>query len=328
MQPNPDAKYVDAAAQAMGGWSVLEAAHNQITANKKAAWDFAVIDTDAKAQAVLAAPKRFSQDQVGSAQRFLALSNSQGATKATQEARARAQAEGTDVQAMYRFGKNPVIGETLNLDNAPPSSLVNATGDVIPQDLVSTYKPSSQEKQTADTARQVLAISSDLQAALQQNPNLAGPLSGRSKSAIAKLGYADAKSQKFLDDVSFLQTAATKMHTSRFSSQILDKMGNLIQPGMNGDQFSGALSSINEIAGRYANEDRLTTVADFKRGQQQPPQPGQTATTTTQPSTNGNRTPSPNVPAQRVVPAGATPGRDAAGNIIGYRTANGQVVRF
>ncbi|MGA7524258.1 MAG: hypothetical protein WBW84_17540 [Acidobacteriaceae bacterium] len=32
--------------------------------------------------------------------------------------------------------------------------------------------------------------------------------------------------------------------------------------------------------------------------------------------------------AQHVVPAGATPGRDPNGNIIGYRTADGQVVRF
>jgi hypothetical protein len=331
MQPNPDAKYVDAAAQAMGGWSVLEAAHNQITANKKAASDFAVIDSDTKANAVLAAPKRFSADQVSSAQRFLALSNSQGAKKATQEARARAQAEGTDVQAMYRFGKNPVTGENLSLDNAPPSALVDASGNVIPQDLVSAYKPTAQQRQTADTARQVLAISSDLQAALQQNPNLAGPLSGRSKAAIAKLGYGDAQSQKFLDDVSFLQSAATRMHTGRFSSEILKKMDNIIQPGMNVDQFNGALSSVNDVANRYANEDRLTTVQDYQRQQQQPLQVqlGQTANTATQPNARGNRNAStPNVPTQRVVPAGSTPGRDANGNIIGYKLANGQTVRF
>ena len=50
MTPNPDAKYVDSAAQAMGRNGRFEAAHNQIMANKKAAADFAVIDTDAKAQ--------------------------------------------------------------------------------------------------------------------------------------------------------------------------------------------------------------------------------------------------------------------------------------
>ena len=307
MQPNPDAKYVDQAAQAMGGWSVLEAAHNQIAANKKAAADFAVIDTDAKATAVLAAPKRFSQDQVGAAQRFRALNASEGAAKASQEARARAQAEGTDVQAMFRFGKNPVTGEALNLNNAAPSMLVDPTGNVIPQDLVSAYKPTAQQRQTADTARQVLAISAGLQAELQKNPNLAGPLAGRRKAAIAKLGYGDAQSQKFLDDISFLQTASTKMHTGRFSNAILDKMGNLIQPGMNSDQFTGALSSINGVASRYADEDRLTTVSDYKR---------QTATP---------QNPSPASGRQVQIPAGAQIGRDGKGNVVGYKL-NGQYV--
>ena len=33
-------------------------------------------------------------------------------------------------------------------------------------------------------------------------------------------------------------------------------------------------------------------------------------------------------PSNRVVPAGAIPGRDAQGNIIGYKTADGNVVTF
>lgn len=90
MQPNPDAKYVDTAAQAMGGWNVLEAAHNQIAANKKTASDFAVIDSDAKANAVLAAPKRFSPDQVSAANAFLTLDASE------KKAIARASAEGRE----------------------------------------------------------------------------------------------------------------------------------------------------------------------------------------------------------------------------------------
>ena len=115
MTPNPDAKYVDSAAQAMGGWSVLEAAHNQIMANKKAAADFAVIDTDAKAQAVLAAPKRFSADQVSSARNFLSLSAQQGARKAADDARTRALSDGSAERAMSQYGKNPVTGEMLTL---------------------------------------------------------------------------------------------------------------------------------------------------------------------------------------------------------------------
>lgn len=97
MQPNPDAKYVDAAAQAMGGWNVLEAAHNQITANKKTAADFAVIDSDAKANAVLAAPKRFSQDQVSSAKAFLAADRQQKSQTAGAEERARQAAKPSTV---------------------------------------------------------------------------------------------------------------------------------------------------------------------------------------------------------------------------------------
>lgn len=267
MQPNPDAKYVDTVAQTFGGWPLLQAAHDQIAANKKMASDFAVIDSADKANGVLSAPKRFTPDKVQAAKTFLQLANEQGERKAAQDARARAVAEGTDVQAMYKYGRNPITGEQLSLDNAPDSMLVSASGQVIPQDLVSTYKPTSQERQTADTARQVLAISADLQKELQKNPNLAGPLSGRSKQGLAKLGYGDAQAQKFLDDISFLQSAATKMHTGRFSNEILKKMGNLIQPGMNDQQFLGALSSINDVAGRYAQEDRLITVGDLKQMQ-------------------------------------------------------------
>ena len=306
MQPNPDARFADTVATQLGGWPLLEAAHNQLDANRKAAADFAVIDSEAKANAVLAAPKRFTSDQQSAAKAFLSLAEQQGAKKAAQDARARAVADGADTQAMYRFGRNPITGEQLSLNNAPDSMLVTPSGQVIPQDLVSTYKPSAQEKQTADTARQVLAISADLQSELSKNPNLAGPLSGRSKSAIAKLGYGDAQAQKFLDDITFLQSAATKMHTGRFSNEILKKMGTLIQPGMNTDQFNGALSSINGVASRYADEDRLRTVGDFKQQAPMNPDPA-----------NGR---------QAQIPAGAQIGRDANGNVVGYKLPNGTYV--
>ena len=202
---------------------------------------------------------------------------------------------------MYRFGKNPITGESLSLDNAPPSMLVDATGNVIPQDIISTYKPTAQERQTADTARQVLSISAGLQKELQANPNLAGPLSGRSKQAIAKLGYGDAQTQKFLDDLAFLSSAATKMHTSRFNVEILKKMTGMIRPGMNSDQFTGALASINSVASRYANEDKLTTVASYKAQMQ----------------TSMN--PAPGAGRQVQIPAGAQIGRDGQGRIVGYK---------
>lgn len=195
----------------------------------------------------------------------------------------------------------------LSLDNAPDSMLVTASGQVIPQDMVSTYKPTAQERQTGDTARQVLAISAGLQAELQKNPALAGPLSGRSKKAIAKLGYGDSQSQKFLDDIAFLTSASTKMHTGRFSSEILKKMDSLIQPGMNSDQFQGALSSINSVASRYASEDQLVTVGQFKQQQTVP------------------MNPTPSTGNQVTIPAGAQIGRDGQGKIVGYKL-NGKYV--
>jgi hypothetical protein len=184
------------------------------------------------------------------------------------QARATAQTHGADVEAMYRIGKNPVTGETLNLSNAPPSALVNpATGEVVPQNMIALYKPTMNERQTADTARQVLAISQDLKNEVAKNPDLIGPLAGRSKEGLQKLGLNSADSSKLLDDLSFLQSAATKMHTGRFSAEIMQKMGSLIKPGMNADEFRGGLESINDVAQRYANEDKLTTVYEFQQRQ-------------------------------------------------------------
>jgi hypothetical protein len=267
LQQNPDSKYVNTIAQAYGGWNTLLANHNQIEAQKKTASDYAVIDTADKANAVLAAPKRFTHDQIQAANKFNYLTRTQSEQKAAEEARAHAIATGADQEAMYRFGKNPITGEVLSLQNAPDAMLVGANGQVIPQDLISTYKPTAQEKQTADTARAVLEKSAKIRAAVQANPNLAGPLAGRSKQLLAKAGLGDAQSQEYLDDISFLQSAATKMHTGRFSVPIIEKMNNIIQPGMNAGQFNGALNSIDDIAKLYAKEDQLITVGDLKQTQ-------------------------------------------------------------
>jgi len=170
---------------------------------------------------------------------------------------------------MWRTGENPITHEKLSLQNAPPGSLVNPTsGQVIPQDMVSLYKPTMEEKQTADTARQVLAISKDLQNEVTKNPDLIGPLAGRNQAALQKLGFSSEDAAKMIDNISFLQTAATKMHTGRFSSQILQKSEGLIKPGMNPDEFKGSLDSINDVAGRYANEDKLTTAYEYQQRQQ------------------------------------------------------------
>lgn len=189
--------------------------------------------------------------------------------EAAQQARATAQARGADYEAMLRTGKNPITGEVLSPNNAPPSALVNpTTGQVIPQDMISLYKPTENERQTADTARQVLAISKNLKEKIAKNPNLIGPLSGRSQQALQDLGFSSQTAAKLIDDVTFLQSAATKMHTGRFSSEILHKMGTIIKPGMGKDEFLGSLESIDDVATRYANEDKLTTVFEYQQRQQ------------------------------------------------------------
>ncbi len=319
LQPNRDAQYVDVIAGALGGWPLLQAAHDAQAALKADMERFSVIDTQDKATAVLSAPKRFTAEQQSAARSFLQLSQSLGAGKAGQDARAHAVANGSDVEAMYRFGKNPVTGEKLTLDNAPDAMLVDARGNVVPQNLVTVYKPTALERQTADTARQVLAIAQNLRQAVAGNPNLAGPLSGRSKQALAKAGLGDAQAQRYLDDISFLTSAATKMHTGRFSNEILKKMDGLIRPGMNPEQFGGALDSITDVAQRYADEDRLVSVGEYRAQQAaRPAQPAQ-----------GQEKSRPGAGAPvRIVPAGATPGRDAQGNIVGYRTRDGKVTRF
>jgi hypothetical protein len=300
LQPNPDAKYVDVVAQQFGGWNVLEAAHDQIAANKKTASDFAVIDSADKANAVLSAPKRFTPDQVSAAKSFLALSNEQGERKAAQDARARAVAEGSDVQAMYRFGRNPITGEQLSLTNAPDAMLVDAKGNVIPQDLVSIYKPPQNEKQTADTARQVLAISNNIQQIVKNYPNLVGPIQGRTEKELQKLGVSQQDASNLLTNITLLQSAATKAHTGRFSSEILKKMDTLANASMNPQELAGSLKAIDDVMGRYAQEDQLTTVGQYKQ---------RLADTST--------------PTTAQIPAGAQLGRDAKGNVVGYKL-NGQ----
>ena len=183
-----------------------------------------------------------------------------------------AEASGRDYEAMIRNGVNPITKEKLTLDNAPDSMLVDAKGNPVPLAQQPLYKPTSQEKQTADTARQVQAISADLAQEVQKNPKLIGPLMGRDQKALSALGYNSQQSQKLLDDISLLQSAATKMHTGRFSNEILNKMSGMIDAHMDGPAFLGGLQSINGVASRYAKEDQLITVGEQKQLKAQGPQ--------------------------------------------------------
>jgi len=90
----------------------------------------------------------------------------------------------------------------------------------------------------------------------------------------------------------------------------------LIFPGMNTDQFAGAMDSIRDVAGRYANEDSLQTVANYnQQAQQQAQQQTKPKAQTASPSGG-----------QLQIPAGAQIGRDAKGNVVGYKLPNGSYV--
>lgn len=87
---------------------------------------------------------------------------------------------------------------------------------------------------------------------------------------------------------------------------------NILQAGYSKGQMDGAINTLRQdVAARKTAIVGNNRYLQNQYGGQQPQQPAQTIAS-----------------PQRVVPAGATPGRDAQGNIVGYRTANGQVVAF
>ena len=222
----------------------------------------------AAAQAYNAHPTPENKQKMANAEAQRVAAQVDKTNQAAAQAEADAKAEGKDQETMYRVGINPITHEHLNLDNAPDAALVNSQGQVVPGNMISLYKPTMQEKQTADTARQVLAISADLRQEVDKNPGIIGPLMGRDIKAMAKLGYGQQDTQKLLNDIGFLQSAATKMHTGRFSKEILEKMSSMVDAHMNPSQFKGGLDSINDVAGRYAQEDTLRTVGEVKADQE------------------------------------------------------------
>jgi hypothetical protein len=130
-------------------------------------------------------------------------------------------------------------------------------------------------------------------------------------------GLGKEYEQAALNYLTFAQSAATGAHVGgRFNVPIMDKMGTTIAANMNKDQLKGATDSIKDIMRQYVDQGGRFSVAQYKslpqserdrlQGKSQQGQP--------QPS--------------HVVPTGAIAGRDANGNIIGYKTADGKVVKF
>jgi hypothetical protein len=86
---------------------------------------------------------------------------------------------------------------------------------------------------------------------------------------------------------------------------------------------------LRELGRKYSNtmgEEYPNLIAP--EGQAALKKMGVTSSLSASPQNGRSGGPKTQAPANRVVPAGATPGRDAQGNIVGYRTADGQVVTF
>jgi hypothetical protein len=225
--------------------------------------------------------------------------------ESTRAALANAAAKGTNYETMLKIGTDPFTKESLNLANAPDSILLGHNGEPVPIDRNKELEPTSQERQTADRARTVMAISKRLRDTVTGQPSAAavvsniynnvreqlgndfgsdsdpknytslsdkakakvGPMVGRWEQMLAKAGVGDREAQSLLNDIIFLQSAATAMHTSRFSQEILKKMNSLITPSMNPQQFMGALDSIDNVAQFYQKEDSVVTIGDWKRSE-------------------------------------------------------------
>jgi len=223
-----------------------------------------------------------------------------------------------DQQTMWKTGINPTTKERLSLDTAPDEFLVDTTtGNPIPSSMLSAKKPTMQESNRADFAKSAIHSIDELNELLDKNEAQFGPITGPVDKWMAGHGLGKEYEQAALNYLTFAQSAATGAHVGgRFNVPIMDKMGTTIAANMNKDQLKGATDSIKDIMRQYVDQGGRFSVAQYKslpqserdrlQGKSQQGQP--------QPS--------------HVVPTGAIAGRDANGNIIGYKTADGKVVKF
>jgi hypothetical protein len=173
------------------------------------------------------------------------------------------------VQQMWANGTNPATGEKLSLANAPDEMLVDQkTGLPIPTKMLSTLKPTQTESNRADFARSVLHSLDNLDTLEQEGKLPNGPLKGVTAASLAKVGLGDKDIQTALNDVSFVQSAATGAHVGgRFSLPVMDKMNAMLGLNMNSDQFAGAKDSIRNVMQQYATQGGRMTVAEYKQDQ-------------------------------------------------------------
>ncbi len=192
--------------------------------------------------------------------------NTQKETQTRLDAAAKTQAEGKDVEAMYKNGVNPITKEKLSLDNSPDEFLVDQrTGNPIPTAMLSTVKPTMQEINRHDFATSVLHSLDEIDKLQKAGKLPNGPLSGLTQQKLSKAGMSTENAQEALNFISFAQSAATGAHVGgRFSLPVMEKMNGMIGLNMNSNEFKGAEESIRDVMGQYKQNGGRMTVAEFK----------------------------------------------------------------
>jgi hypothetical protein len=298
MQPNPDAKYVDTVAQSFGGWPVLKAVHDKL-------------ESDSAAKKAAAVKRAEGDEELKTARLKVPI---QAAAAAAEES-GRYKAGGKGFEQMVALGTDPVSGAKLSLDNAPDELMVDTrTGLPIPTKMISTLKPSMQETNRADFAKSAIHSLDALNQLIDSSEAKFGPIEGPVDKFMAAHGLGKEYEQAALNYLTFAQSAATGAHVGgRFNIPIMNKMGTTVSANMNKDQLRGATESIKDVMQQYVDQGGRFTVAQYR---ELPAEERQRLAGKPQGSQS------------RVVPPGAFAARNAQGTVVGYKTADGQVVMF
>lgn len=181
------------------------------------------------------------------------------------DTRARTQAEGKDVEAMYKNGINPITKERLTLDNAPDEFMVDQkTGLPVPTSQLAVRKPSMQETNRAQFARSVLHILDSIDAK-KKDVFAKGPVIGPLGVLVGKAGLSSGDRQAYQDYVGLAQSAATGAHVGgRFSVEVLNKMSTMLNTTMNQSQFEGAEEALRDVMDAYSKQGGRMSVYEWK----------------------------------------------------------------
>ncbi len=335
MIPNPDAGAANTIAGAFGGgdpakgWKVLQAFHDQVTPEP--------IKSVTEAQSIATDPTS-NPREVARANAFLTLDRQQKSQTAGAEACARQGATGTG-------------GGTLNANSLSPKeygAIVDGIGtNTLDASQMLRYGKADQLKILADVKAKYPSFD-----ATQYQANLGmqkWATSGKGGDQIQSLNTLHGHTADFLAnmnalgnlDSSLLNTPINKLKSMTGDPNIVSLVGRMLAPrteymnllngnhalhdadkedatkllneNMSPSQMAAAMQQINTTADIRGSETNARYRATF--GKDMPnyhPTAAELQARQSQP---------------RTVPAGATPGRDSNGNIIGYRL-NGQVVRF